>query len=303
MTALRRASFAAMGTRVEVTTDRDAGPDAAAAVQALFAEREALLSRFRADSGLSRLNAAAGRPVPVDPVLLDAVERALAAARATAGVFDPSLGVQLRGLGYDRTWEEVAGAPGGPGRTAPGGGWRGVRVDRAAGAVTVPVGVELDLGGIAKGMTVDAAADRLADAGARCVLVSAGGDLAVRGRPPERAGWTVAVRTPDGTVPVTLERGALATSGVERRSWVRDGVRRHHLVDPATGAPAGTGLWSATAVAGTCERAEVAATAAFVLGAGAGAALLTRLGMPGLLVAPSGASLPVAGWPAAAEAA
>ncbi len=302
MTGLRRAVFPAMGTRVEVTVNRDADPDAEGAVQALFAERESLLSRFLADSALSRLNAAAGRPAPAGPVVLDAVERALAAARATAGVFDPALGVQLRGLGYDRTWEEVAGAPGGPARTAPGGGWRGVRVDRAAGCVTVPVGVELDLGGIAKGMTVDAAVALLRDAGARCGLVSAGGDLAVLGRPPGRAGWTVAVRTPDGAVPVTLERGALATSGVERRSWVRDGIRRHHLIDPATGAPAGTGLWSATAVAGTCERAEVAATAAFVLGAGPGSALLDRLGMPGLLVAPSGASLPVGGWPAAEAA-
>jgi len=177
-----------------------------------------------------------------------------------------------------------------------------VRVDRVAGRVTVPAGAALDLGGIAKGMTADAAIALLADAGARCALVSAGGDLAVLGRPPGRAGWTVPVRTPDGTVPVTLDRGALATSGVERRSWVRDGIRRHHLLDPATGAPAGSGLWSVTAVADSCERAEVAATAAFVLGAGEGAALLARLGMPGLLVAPSGATLPVGGWPAAEAA-
>ena len=61
MTGLRRAFFAAMGTRVEVTVDRDADPDAEAVVQALFIEREAMLSRFRADSALSRLNAAAGR--------------------------------------------------------------------------------------------------------------------------------------------------------------------------------------------------------------------------------------------------
>ena len=101
---------------------------------------------------------------------------------------------------------------------------------------------------------------------------------------------------------VTVPAGALATSGVERRSWVRDGIRRHHLLDPATGAPAGGGLWSVTAVADSCERAEVAATAAFVLGAGEGAALLARLGMPGLLVAPSGATLPVGGWPAAEAA-
>ena len=302
MSGLRGASFAAMGTRVEVVVDRDADPDAEAAVQALFAEREAILSRFRPDSALSRLNRAAGGPADAGPVLLAAVERALAAARATAGAFDPALGAQLRGLGYDRSWERMDGAPRAVARTAPGGGWRGVRVDVEAGRVSVPAGVELDLGGIAKGMTADAAIALLDDAGARCALVSAGGDIAVLGRPPGRAGWTVAVRTPDRAIPVTLERGALATSGVERRRWVREGVRRHHLIDPATGAPADGGLWSATAVADTCERAEVAATAAFVLGAGAGARLLARLGMPGLLVAPSGGALPLGGWPAAEAA-
>src|SRR4051812_49964604 len=103
-----------MGTRVELAVDRDAGPDAEAAVQALFAEREAVLSRFRPGSALCRVNAGAGEPVPAPPALLDAVDAALAAARATGGVFDPALGAQLRGLGYDRTWDEVDRASGGP---------------------------------------------------------------------------------------------------------------------------------------------------------------------------------------------
>ena len=169
--------------------------------------------------------------------------------------------------------------------------------------MTLPTGTALDLGGIAKGIAVDEALALLRRMGVAAALVSAGGDLAVLGRPPGRPGWAVAVATPAGAVPVTLERGALATSGVARRNWRRAGQRHHHLIDPATGASAAGGAWSATAVAGSCEQAEVAATAAFVLGPGAGARLLTRHGLAGLITAPTGATLPVGRWPAATEAA
>ena len=101
MTGLRRAFFGAMGTRVEVSVPREADRDAEVVVQELFAAREAALSRFRPGSDLCRLNAAAGRAVAVGPVLLDAVERALRAARATGGAFDPALGSHMRALGYD----------------------------------------------------------------------------------------------------------------------------------------------------------------------------------------------------------
>lgn len=295
--SLSRDAFPAMGTRIEVSAD---GAAALPAVRRLFAAREAELSRFRPDSGLSRLNRAAGRPVAVDPVLLRAVERAVAAARATGGAFDPCLGGPMNAIGYDRDFDRLppdGAAAGGSVRRA-GGAWRAIEIDPRAGTVTLPAGAVLDLGGIAKGMTVDEAVAMLRDRGVRSALVSAGGDLAVHGLPPGATGWTIHVRTPRGPIPVALRQGALATSGVERRNWVQGGRRRHHLIDPASGAPARSGLWSATAVAADCERAEAAATAAFVLGAGAGAAVLERLGMDGLLVAPSGGALPIGAWPA-----
>src|SRR5439155_22588655 len=127
-------------------------------------------------------------------------------------------------------------------------------------------GVGLDLGGIAKGMAVDAALARLRALGVDAALVNAGGDLAVHGRLPGGTAWPVVVQGRRAPQTVLLERGALATSGIARRRWQQGQQSRHHLLDPRTGLPAQSGLLSITVVAARCVQAEVAATAAFVLG-------------------------------------
>ena len=113
--------------------------------------------------------------------------------------------------------------------------------------------MRLDLGGIAKGYAVDRAAELLAPAGP--CLVNAGGDLAVRG-----GAWPVGVEH----LTLLLERGAIATSGRDRRRWTRDGREHHHLIDPRTGAPADTPLLRATVVAASAAEAEVLAKAVFL---------------------------------------
>src|SRR6185437_5996519 len=106
------------------------------------------------------------------------------------GLYDPTLLHTLTRLGYDRTFDDLAAAqdepPAGAGARSvpPVGGWRGIVVDRATRRVTLPAGVGLDFGGIAKGMAVDAALARLRGMGVSCALVNAGGDLAVLGLPP-----------------------------------------------------------------------------------------------------------------------
>lgn len=133
--------------------------------------------------------------------------------------------------------------------------------------------------------------------------MSAGGDLAVRGAPPSAGSWTVVVGDdPTGRV-VPLERGALATSGVARRSWDQEGMRRHHLVDSTTGEPASSGLREVTVAAGSCKVAEVAATASFVLGAEAGSELLRHHGLAGCLTRDDGSDLVVGRWPSPLESA
>ena len=284
-----------MGTTVTVVLPAS---DAAAAtgVEALFATWETALSRFRPESELSQLNASAGRTVSVSPLLLLVVEAALRAARATDGIFDPTLQPHLAALGYDRTFDDVApdGPP--PAPLGPGGSWRSIEVDRAAGTVRLPAGAGLDLGGIAKGMAVDEAVSVLRGRGVATAVVEAGGDLAVTGLLPGALAWPVAVEVVDGRREISIASGGLATSGISRRSWRRGGADQHHLVDPRTGSSARNDLWSVTAAAATCAQAEVAAKVAFVLGRAEAALFLSRLGISALLVGRDGSEALVGPW-------
>lgn len=291
--------FRAMGTEVLVLVPRRQARETASAVEALFEEWEQVLSRFRPESVVSQLNASAGASVRVGAIALAVVEASLAAARATAGLFDPTLGDALVRMGYDKSFEHVAGldAPAPTRPAAAGGAWRRIIVDSSAGRVSLPAGCRFDPGGIAKGMAVDATLDRLAALGVETALVSAGGDLRVRGLPPGGAAWNVLVGDEDGSQVVPLVRGALATSGSARRIWRQGALQRHHLVDPRTGEPAASGLRQVTVAAATCQAAEVAATAAFVAGPRLAHGLLARHALAGLLVTDDGRELPVGRWP------
>ena len=282
-----RRSFRAMGTGVELFLVAEPGPLAEAVLDGAeqeFERLEALLSRFRPDSELSSLNQR-GR-VQASDDLLTVTELALEARERTAGRFDPTVHDALVAAGYDRTFSEVA--PDGP--SAPAGGpCRGtVTVDREHGTIALGPGVHLDFGGIGKGYAVDRAATILAEAGP--ALVDAGGDIAAIGR-PDALGWRIGVETSDGTIALALEDAALATSGRDRRRWRRDGEERHHIIDPATGRPAGTDLLRVTVVASTAVEAEVLAKALFLAGEQEAAAL----GMPCILVTDDGRTVMAGG--------
>jgi thiamine biosynthesis lipoprotein len=281
-------------------TDPAVAGEAGEQVQQLFQEWEQRLSRFRPDSELSWLNARPGRPVVVGDLLLEVVTAALRAARATRGLYDPTLLRAIEQLGYDRSFERIGPTtPPLTERVAPGGGWRRVRVDHTARTVTLPHGVGIDLGGIAKGMAVDAAIERLRARGVAAAMVSAGGDLRVLGSPPGQASWQIAIPGPAGPVTVPLTHGSLATSGIGRRHWRQGRVERHHLLDPRSARPARTGLWSVSVAAATCAQAEVAAKTAFILGAGPGADFLASKRLAGLFTTPAGERRPAGSWPAA----
>ena len=289
---LARVTWDAMGTRVSVLLP-DSQAECACAVRDLFAEWEQELSRFRPGSGLSRLNAAAGRPAPAGPLLRLVVRRALDAAAETDGVFDPLLGRQLEEVGYDVTFDAIASPSPGDAPANPGGAWRHVEVEDAAGMIRLPAGARLDLGGIAKGMAVDASISLLEDLSVESALVDAGGDIAAIAQPE---GWPVEVGTHDGSAVVSLLRGAIATSTTQRRRWLQGGVERHHLLDPASGLPACSDVHSATVTADTCADAEVAAKVALVLGRDRGSRFLAGRGLTGLLVEDD-RSTPVGTWP------
>lgn len=288
-----------MGTTISLLLPESRAERARQAVRALFDEWEQILSRFLVESELSRLNQRPGEPVPVSGLLYHVLATALTAARATEGIYDPALLDQLARLGYDRTFDALptsqfdAIIPG-----EPGGHWRGIKVDPIRRSVTLPVGIRLDFGGIAKGMAVDAALEALRQDGVYAALVNAGGDLAVLGLPPEAEHWQISVPGREQFWALPLRRGAIATSGIAHRHWRQGSTLRHHLLDPRTGLPSRSDLWSVTVVADRCEQAEVAAKVAFILGSRAGSAFLRKHHIGGLLVRQDGTWETVEPWPA-----
>jgi thiamine biosynthesis lipoprotein len=299
-----KATLPALGTTaVLVLGDETVSQAALGILEGELAAIDAAASRFRADSELSQLNLAAGRPVAVSALMLEAVEVALRAARITAGLVDPTVGRALEMIGYDRDFAAVA-ADGPRIRIdlQPVPGWQRVQVDRSGGTVRVPPGVMLDLGATAKALCADRAASAITSATGAGVLVSLGGDLSVAGPAPEE-GWIVRV-THDHAAPpeaggptVSVRSGGLATSSTSVRRWMRDGRSLHHLIDPATGAPAAEQWRTVSVAAGSCVDANIASCAAIVLGA-AGPEWLRARGLPARLVAPGGRVTTVGGWPA-----
>ncbi len=287
-------SFPTMGTVARVVRDADGGVDLASA----FFEIDCRLSRFDQCSDLSRLNADPRACVPAGTLLRAAVVAALRAAWLTGGLVDPTLLGPLRRAGYgeSRAHVQPASLPRALScaplrrRTHPrtAAEWRLVRVDDRAGAISRPPGLELDLAGSAKGWAADVLATRLARHG-RCA-VDCGGDLRIeagRGAP-----WEVRVRHPlTGATAHTfhVHAGGVATSGIDARLWQRtEGDFAHHLIDPATGAPAWTELIAATALAPSALQAEALAKAALLSGPAAGRRLL-RAHHGGVLVRDDGA--------------
>jgi thiamine biosynthesis lipoprotein len=276
---------------------------AVAAVEEEISAIDLACSRFRPDSELTFLNSRAGTPTPVSPLLLQAVEVALEAARRSDGLVDPTVGGAMRVLGYDRDFGSMEKTAGplvvSVGRVP---GWRLVAVDRQHSTVSIPAGVELDLGATAKALCADRAAAAAFSGAGTGVLVSLGGDMAVAGPAPD-AGWSVlvtddhAARLDAPGQAVAIRSGGLATSGITVRHWVRGERQLHHLIDPATGLPARARWRTVTVTAQTCVDANTASTAAVVLGEAA-PSWLAGQGLPARLVALDGTVTTVSGWPA-----
>ena len=307
MRAAASASFRALGTTAALWVTDAAG--LAAALRELERELDEVdraCSRFREDSELAHVNRNAGRPVHVGPLLLEAVRVALAAAGATGGLVDPTLGRALTTAGYDRTFAVVASRDGFAVRARPvsSAGPGHVVVDEAASTVSVSAGHELDLGATAKAFPADRAAAAAAEAASCGVLVSLGGDIAVAGDPPD-GGWPIRITDdhaagPDGAGPVVaIVGGGLATSGTVVRRWRAGEAELHHIFDPRTGRPARTPWRTVTVAAATCADANTASTAAVVMGEEAPGWLAERR-LPARLVREDGAVTCVAEWPRAA---
>jgi thiamine biosynthesis lipoprotein ApbE len=305
------ANWNAIGTsiRIVVTAATQIGA-ARAMLEDDLAVLDAACSRFRADSELIQLEASAGQPTRVSPVLSGAVSAALRGARLTDGDVDPTLGHAMEAIGYDRDFVLVQAQEG----MSQGGkmrvsvsrvpSWQQIELNEANGLLTVPVGVRLDLGATAKAWAADRSAQRIARALNCGVLVSLGGDIAISGEVPP-GGWSIRVQdiTGDPLAPtegpvgvIAIHKGGLATSSTTARRWERGGDLMHHILDPRTGWPAESVWRTVSVAAGSALDANIASTAAIIRGHRA-TGWLANLGLPARLVAVDGSVKTVAGWP------
>lgn len=263
------ARFPAMGTAAHVIVV--GGPDHLLDLgTSMIAELEGRWSRFVADSEVSALNEHAGHPVLVSTATYDLVVKALAAWRATDGRFDPTVGDALVAQGYDVDFAMLRTIR--PERTVsrPAPTPAGIQLDPAIFGVTLPEGVAFDPGGIGKGLAADLAATRLLDAGAQGALVNIGGDLRALGQPPTDDGWVVTIPEPAATdrelLRLSIPGGGVATSSSLCRRWQTTTGEAHHLIDPFTGEPADTDVYSVTVVAGEAWWAEALTKSLYLLG-------------------------------------
>jgi thiamine biosynthesis lipoprotein len=248
---------------------------AVADAQSELIEAHARFSRFKTESELTALNEDPRERVPVSPAMAGFVAAAVAAGEETGGLVDATLLDEIESAGYrdDRLRGSLAlplalalapaRRPAGP---HPEARWREIEVDAAEPAVMRPPGVKLDGGGIVKGLLADQLAQKLSTH--KSFAVDCEGDLRFGGaKPAKRA---IPVSPPFSTEVLTeleVREGAIATSGITKRSWLGpDGKPAHHILDPATGTPAYTGVVQATALAPTTLEAEALAKAAVLSG-------------------------------------
>ncbi len=291
-TPLRKLTFRALGTLCEVQYAAPSGD-----LQAETFERaavawvnafEAKYSRFRPDSLLSRINAAAGREwVSVDAEMEGLLKLCDTLHFMTQGVLDPTA------LPLIQLWNYKAESPRVPTAAEISAararvGWR--KVQRQPGKVFLPeAGMALDFGGFGKEYAVDIVAQIALDHGIPSALVDFGHDLRAVGLPPGRPAWHIGLEDPNkpgasnGSIGVTGK--GVASSGDYLRCFTIEGKRYGHIIDPRTGWPVANGCLQATVIAASCLQAGVLSTTAFVLGVPKGVEFIQACpGAEGLLV-------------------
>jgi len=275
--------------------DLDCAPEALTQVPGWFEEWEQTLSRFRADSELSRLNQTFDQPVPVSQTLWDVFETSQWAEAYSNGLVTPTVFDAMLEVGYDRDFDNLPRyqnhlmmfAPVIPQPLSI------VIADDAARTLCLPEGLRLDFGGVAKGWAAHQAMQRLQEYGP--ALVNAGGDIAISAF-ADGSEWQVGVNNPfeRGTdfESLYIKSGGVATSGIDRRRWLQGDRLRHHIIDPRTGEPVETNLLTVTIVAPDVMEAEAAAKAVMIMGADDGLAWVeSNPHLAGILMVENGHAL------------
>jgi thiamine biosynthesis lipoprotein len=294
-------NFSAMGTEVRMSAYTDDETGAVRAFESAFAEiqrLEALMTTWKPDSEVSRINAEAGlRPVAVSDEVLEVIEASERASALSGGAFDITF-YAMRGLWkFDEDLDPKIPDPAEIKRRLPLIDWRKVIVDKKKKTVFLAKkGMAINLGGIAKGYAVDRAVAVLKKAGFPNVIVQAGGDLMCSGqRGPSP--WTAGIRDPRGAradvfAILKLTDHAFSTAGDYERFFFIDGKRYHHIIDPKTGYPA-TRSRSVTIYAPNALLADALDDAVFILGWQKGMEMIEKLDDVGAVVVDEGGKVHV----------
>lgn len=304
------ARWRALGTTALLLAPAEQMTAARRAVEVELEAIDSAASRFRPDSELSRLNRAAGSWTAVSPLLLQALTLGIRAAALTGGAVDPTLGGELRELGYDRDFAQLAHLPAtrplqpavDQDRRGRRSRWAKIELGEDPPSARLPPGAQIDLGATAKALAADRAAAAAHTATGAGVLVSLGGDISTAGDCPA-GGWPIHVSDDHRSDPsadgqtITIRDGGLATSSLVMRRWEHEGRAHHHILDPETGWPVNPYWRTASAAARDCADANIASTAALVLGQRA-AAWLAKHELPARLVRVGGAVTLIGDWPA-----
>lgn len=272
-----RHAFRAFDTLVvlDLWGDGAACDEAAAAAARACAECESLFSRTLPESDIGRLNQARGAWVDVDARTVDLLRAALVYCERSQGAFDVTVGPAVEQWDFRRGVVPDACALA---RAVAHVDWRGVCIDEAACRVRLEdAEAKVDLGGIAKGWIADRLSELLSDErfGLSGAVANLGGNVVVGGSKPGADAWRVGVKDPRdpsrNVAVIPVAAGSVVTSGTYERSFERDGMLCHHVLDPRTGWPVDTDLAGATLVCSRSIDAEGYSTTVLALGKKKGA--------------------------------
>ena len=291
-----KTEFRAMGSQMLAALDTPPArtPHRLDSVPQWFEAWEASLSRFRPESELSQLNQNAGEEQNVSSTLWEVFELSLEANRQSDGLVTPLILDALVDAGYSASFEQLAALPSDSrtGHATP--DVSQIKADALHRTIQLPPNAHLDFGGVAKGWAAHKAMQKLKLYGP--ALIDAGGDIAISGLQADGQPWPVGIIDPflpeRNLYTLRLGRCGIATSGRDFRRWKQGDAWKHHIIDPRTGEPAETDVFSVTIIAPTVIEAEVAAKVSLISGSQAGLTWLeARPSLAGLLILEDGQRL------------
>ena len=265
-----REEFFAMDTKMTVKVYGEGAPEAAREAKERLQALDALWSATREGSDVERLNSGAGEAIALSPKTMRLLRMSEEVREETKGALDVTLAPLLQLWGFTGgvhrvpTAEEIEAA-----RALTGAGK--LKLDEAAGTARLEKGSSVELGAVAKGYAGELVAAELKSRGVRSAILDLGGNIEVIGAREGGAPWRIGLRNPFGGAllgTVAVADAAVVTSAIDQRFFTDEAGNRYwHILDPATGKPAASGLASATVVASSGGRADALSTALFVMGA------------------------------------